>query len=197
MRLSLLFLLHMTATSLCSQSDERKWVLGLQTGLGASRFVANRPNVNFDPYTYGRSFSIFGFAEKSTGKKKTVIIELGFIQKGARTDYSTLDKDIILKYAHFGFLKGYAVTQKWNILIGGELGLMTKKAQNLFNDYKKIDLGIAAQLKYQLSKSLSLGLRFDQSIVSIFPKDPYFITFEKTERHYSQYAHLFTQFRLR
>ncbi len=154
--------------------------VGAKGGLNYVNNVISQNNLGFvDDGEYRLGYHLGFFTFLNLSDKLTFAPELLFSSKGFRfeDDGSGLSRDgaVHLNYVNMPVLLGYKMQEKINLLAGFELGYLVSARSKLYtgtvdvsgiwND--KLDFGAAVGLRYFLTKSFPLELRYTHGLTSV------------------------------
>lgn len=131
------------------------------TRLGVSGQLTD-PVVNND---WVSSFHLGGFLRKSIGTKGALQVELLYSRKGARFERTNPGDDHLrLDYLNLPVLLNFRLAKKIMFEVGPEFGYLLGSERRV---YSKFDLGLDAGLRYDLSRTISLGTRYSYGLASL------------------------------
>ena len=155
--------------------------IGAKGGLNYVNNVISQNNLGYlddGEYRLGYHFGligIVGLAKKISINPELLFSNKGYRFEGTRTTNPPGNGAVHLNYVNMPILLGYQVQEKINILAGFELGYLisarskfdseTVDISGIWNN--KLDFGAAVGLRYFLTESFPLELRYTHGLTSV------------------------------
>ena len=139
---------------------------GVKTGFNLARLSVSGSQT--DPVvsnTWIPSFQAGVFVRKSFGGGAALQAELLYSGKGARFRQVPGLGDVRLDYLSLPVLLNFQVVKKIAFEIGPEFSCLLNSGKGLFD--KRFDLGIDVGLRYDFTKAVGLGIRYNYGVSTV------------------------------
>ena len=143
---------------------------GVKAGFNLAKLSVGGPQT--DPVvsnTWTPSFHVGGFVRKSLGDGAALQTELLYSDKGCRFQQLTGVGYLRLHYLSLPVLLNLRVVRKVMVEVGPEFSYLLNSGRGLYDN--RFDLGIDLGLRYDLTKTVGLGIRYNYGLSTVTKLD--------------------------